>query len=222
MSHKGMIDSINFSNINLMSRFDDDKLIIEPIKGIGIFEPTRWVEAFGKPLTKNIIEANIIHSESGLEVPLKRYSVSPKKETIEFAGVNGYTEKSNLLKELLQQLMQQLEDCSVTRIDIAIDFEGRIPNRVIKELCRTRKPFTWKNTTYYKTEKEKRTNQKIDIKKYNKSLKDRLGYPVERLEFVFKGGYFNRLQLKDLESSFQKMEKSIKKFAGIRVEIESI
>ena len=216
-----MIDSINLSDYCLISR-DDERFIIEPVKSIGTFEPDRWVQVFGKPLTKNIIEANIIHTEQGLELPLKRYSISPRKETLEFAGVNGYTEKSALLKQLLKELNTQLENSCVVRIDIAVDFEGKIPNIVIKELCKNRKPLKYKNTTYYKTEKEKKTNACIDIKKYNKALKDKLGYPVERLEFVFKGRYFNKLLLKDLESSFEKMEKSIKKFAGLRVQIESI
>lgn len=222
MAHKGMIDSINFSNVSFIGILNDDKYVIEPIKGISVFNPNRWVETFGKPLTKNIIEANILHTEQGLEVPLKRYSVTPKKETLELAGVNGYTEKSILLKQLLYELESQLQDSYVVRIDIAIDFKGKIPNRVIRELCKNRKPFTYKNTTYYKSEKEKKTNQRIDIKKYNKSLKDKLNLQLERLEFVFKGGYFDKLQFKDLEQSFFKMEKSIKKFANITVKIESI
>lgn len=221
MSLRGMIDSINFSNVSFIAILDDDKYIIEPIKGLGVFEPNRWVKTFKKPLTRNIIEANILHTEQGLELPLKRYSVSPKKETLEFAGVNGYDEKAALLKELLHELEKQLQDSYVVRIDIAVDFNGKVPNSVIRELCKTRKPFPFKNTTYYKTESEKKTNPWIDIKKYNKALKDKLGYPLERLEFVFKGGYFDKLQFKDLENSFKKMERSIKKFANLTVKIES-
>lgn len=222
MAHKGMIDSINFSNVSFIGILNNDKYVIEPIKGLGVFEPNRWIKTFGKSLTKNIIEAKILHTEEGLELPLKRYSVSPKKETLEFGGVNGYNEKAILLKQLLHELENQLQDSYVVRIDIAIDFNGKIPNNIIKELCRTRKPFVFKNTTYYKTEKEKKTNTWIDIKKYNKSLKDRLGYPLERLEFVFKGCYFDKLQFKDLEQSFKRMEKSIKKFAKLTVKIQSI
>lgn len=41
---------------------------IEPVKSISVFEPYRWLETFGKSLTRNIIEAKIIHTFTGASI----------------------------------------------------------------------------------------------------------------------------------------------------------
>jgi hypothetical protein len=89
-------------------------------------------------------------------------------------------------------------------------------------LSKHREPFRYGNTTYYKTAKEKKTNQKMDIKIYNKQIQAKLDYPLYRLEFVFKSKYLNKVLLKDIETLYQKMEKSIKKATGLSVKIQSI
>jgi hypothetical protein len=220
----GIIDSMNFSSTNIEQIFYNDDYIIEDVKSPRGFNPKRWSETFGKALTRNIIEAKIIHTSNGLTLPIKTYSVSKQKQTLEFAGLNGYTQTSSLLKQLLKSLLEHLEDSYIVRIDIAIDFNSKVPNRIIKTLCKHRIAFNpngW-NTTYYKSKKEKKSNANLDIKKYNKSKKSKLNYELERLEFAFKGQYFNKLQIKDLKKAFKKMEKSIKKFAGLEVKILSI
>ena len=221
MKVKGVIDSMNFSSKNIEQIFYNDNYIIEDVKSQVSFNPKRWRDEFKKALTKNIIEAKIIHTSNGLTLPIKTYSVSKQKQTLEFAGLNGYTQTSSLLKQLLRSLLEQLEDSYIVRIDIAIDFT-KIPNKVIKALCKHRVPFKYANTTYYKTIKEKKTNSNMDIKTYNKSKRAKLDYPLERLEFAFKGQYFNKTNLKDLKKIFKKMEKSIKKFSDLQVEISSI
>jgi len=69
--------------------FNSSNYIIEDVKGIGVFNPKRWSETFGKSLTKNIIEAKIIHTLEGLAIPLKRYAGAKKMQVVEFAGLNG-------------------------------------------------------------------------------------------------------------------------------------
>lgn len=219
---KGIIDSINFNSQDLEIIFDNEDYSIETVKSRWIFTPFRWLETFGKSLKRNIIEAKILHTSKGLELPIKRFAVSPKNQTIEFAGINGYNEKSQLLKELLKELLEQLEGSFISRVDIAIDFKGKIPNKVIKALCKDRVPFKYGHTTYYKAKNENKTNPRLNIKIYDKSVKDNLDYELERLEFVFQGSYFKKMQLQDLEKSFNKMEKTIKRFAGIEVKIESL
>ncbi len=196
--------------------------IIESVKNKSMFNPKAWYEAFGKSLTKNIIEAKIIHSYLGLKLPLKTFSVTPLSQTVEFAGLRGYSERSQLLVQTLRELESQLLYARVMRIDIAIDYEGKIPQCIIKALSKTRKPFKWHNTIYWKTAKEKKTNSYLDIKIYDKSLKENLDYPLMRLEFVFKGKYFNKLLFKDIETAYKKMEKSIKQATGLSVKIEHI
>lgn len=221
------IDSLNLSSETMESIFFyHQDYIIETVKSRSVFSPKVWSATFGKALTRNIIEAKIIHTYLGLTLPLKTFAVTPKSQTLEFAGLHGYNERSRLLVQHLQELESQLQYAKVTRIDIAIDFKGKIPKSIIKALSKHREPFKWKNTTYYKTdaelEKKKRTNTYMDVKIYNKALHAKLDYPLYRLEFVFKGRYFKDVLFKDIETSYKKMEKSIKKATGLSVKIEPI
>ncbi len=182
----------------------------------------KWSETFGKALTRNIIIASIVHTHLGMKLPLKTYAPTPLSQTLELAGLHGYNERSKLLMQTLHELKSQLQYTRVMRIDVAIDYKGNIPKSIIKALSKNREPFKWLNTTYCKTAKEKRTNPYMDIKIYNKQIQAKLDYPLNRLEFVFKGGYFNKLLLKDIETAYKKMEKSIKKATGLTVRIEPI
>ena len=90
-------------------------------------------------------------------LPIKRYAVSPHKQTLEFAGLHSYDDRSKLLSELLNKLLEHIQDETIARLDIAIDYKGKVPNKVIKKLCEDRVPLRYWNTTYYKTAKEKKT-----------------------------------------------------------------
>lgn len=217
----GLIDSMNFSSSHLEDYFISDDYIIEAVKSVSVFEPQRWREAFKKSLTRNIIEAKILHTSTGLTVPIKRYSTSPQKQTLEFAGLHGYNDKSKLLSELLNDLYEHIQDETITRLDVAIDFKGKIPSKVIKKLCESRIPFKWINSTYLKTDKEKKSNPKINILLYPKHKKDNnLNYEVGRLEFVFKNPYFTeKIKVRDIAKVYPKMQKTIKRFTGLEVEI---
>jgi len=219
----GNVDSLNLASETMETIFFyHQDYTIEAVKTKSVFIPKVWSMAFGKPLSKNIIEAKIIHTYLGLKIPLKTFAVSPKSQTLEFAGLHGYNERSQHLMQHLQELKSQLMYARVTRLDVAIDFRGKIPKSIIKVLSKHREPFKYGNTTYYKTAKEKKTNQKMDIKIYNKQIQAKLDYPLYRLEFVFKSSYFKKLLLKDLETAYKKMEKSIKKATGLSVKIQSI
>jgi len=217
------IDSLNLSAGQMESIFFyHQDYTIEAVKTKSVFNPTAWSATFGKALKRNIIEAKIIHTYLGLTLPLKTFSVTPQSQTVEFAGLHGYNERSKYLLQHLQELRERLQYTRVMRLDIAIDFKGNIPKSIIKVLSKQREPFKYGNTTYYKTAKEKKTNQKMDIKIYNKQIQAKLDYPLYRLEFVFKGSYFNKLLFKDIETVYKKMEKSIKKATGLSVKIQAI
>lgn len=220
---RAKIDSLNLSGVQTEAVFiHNEDYSIETIKSKRVFAPKVWSATFGKALTKNVIEAKIIHTYLGLTLPLKTYAATPKSQTVEFAGLHGYNERSKLLLQTLRELESPLHQLRVTRIDIAIDYKGEIPKKIIKALCKTREPFRYGNTTYYKTAKEKKTNPFMDIKIYNKTQKAKLDYPLIRLEFVFKTKYLNVVQLKDIKQAFEKIEKSIKKATGLSVKIDSI
>ena len=222
MKLKGVIDSFNFSSSQMESYFlDNENYSIETVKSIGIFEPDRWVQEFKKPLTRNITEAKILHTSTGLTLPIKRQSRSQKMQVIEFAGLQGYNERSKLLRELLSYLLEQIGSEYIVRLDVAIDFKGKIPSRVIKQLCKDRKPFLYRGTTYYKSKSEKKQNYHMNIKTYSKSRKENLEEEINRLEFVFMRDYLKKLQVRDIEKSFNKMEKTIKRFSGLEVKISA-
>jgi len=216
---KGVIDSLNFSSRNLEDLFCSNDYIIETVKSVGVFEPKVWLEAFKKSLTRNIVEAKILHTSTGLMLPIKRHSRSQTQQTLEFAGLHGYNEKSKLLSELLSGLLEHIQQEQVTRLDVAIDFKGKIPNKVIKKLCEDREPFRFWNTTYYKSKSEKKSNNRLNIKTYSKSNKEKLDKEIQRLEFSFSSSYLQKIQVKDIEKSFAKMSKTIKRFSGLDVKI---
>ncbi len=219
----GFVDSMNFSSSHLESYFISADYIIETVKSVSIFEPQRWLETFHKSLTKNIIEAKILHTSTGLMLPIKRYAISPQKQTLEFAGLHGYNDKSKLLSELLNDSYEHIQDETVTRLDVAIDFKGKIPNRVIKKLCESRVPFHWCNSTYLKTESEKKTNTHINILLYSKHIKENLDDELERLEFSFRGAYLRRqYHVRDMPKAYEKMQKTIKRFTGLEVVINPL
>lgn len=220
MKKIGIIDSMNFGSFDIEHLFSNENYTIEDVKTRGVFEPKRWLETFGKSLTRNIIEAKIIHTLEGLTIPLKRYSNAKEKQVIEFAGLHGYNERSQLLKDELIELIPKLQQCKIKRIDICFDYP-RVPNRIIKKLCLSgREPFQYKNTTYYKTPKEKNSNSKLDIKIYDKQKKENLPKSMYRLEFCFKSPYFQDISLEELNNNFlNKMEKTIHKFSGINSKI---
>lgn len=221
---RAYIDSINLSSPELENVFDDkEHYSIEEVKSIGTFEPHRWREAFEAPLTRNIVEAKILHIDTGLEIPLKTYAVSPKMQTIEFAGLKGYNERSRLLNGTLRELQVRLAERSITRMDVAIDFKCKMPSKINKEICKHR-PVIYRDrgTTYFKTEKEGKKNNRLNIKYYDKAAKEGFSYPLYRLEFVFQGSYFSKPQFQELETLFPKMENTIKIFTGLEVKIQSL
>lgn len=214
----GKIDSLNLSLPPYLESYLMKHYIVEDVKTISIFNPKRWFEAFRKRLTRNVNEAKILHTSTGLEIPLKRYSRTQNKQVIEFAGLQGYDDKAEFLNDVLVELLPHLMDSKLQRVDICMDMK-KIPNRVFKSLLRGRESFQYGNTTYYKTEKEKKTNSLYDIKVYDKAKESGLDNPLYRLEFCFKSQYLENTSLKDIAKIFKKMEKTIKRMADITVKI---
>jgi hypothetical protein len=201
----------------------DENYMIEIVKSKSSFYPKVWSRTFGKSLTPNILEAKIVHSYLGLTLPLKTFGVTKNYQTLELAGLYGYNELSKLLRQTFTELAPRLQESKIKRIDIALDYGGAIPSKLIKSILKIRpRTLIYKNTSYYKTAKEKKTNANIDIKVYNKAHKDNLSFPLMRLEFVFKGSYFKGLTLKEIDKAFKKIEKTIKRIVGVSVKIQLI
>ena len=219
---KASIDSLNLSDEHFISLFiANEDYTIEAVKSPNVFNPNVWKKTFNKSLTRNIVRADIVHTYLGLSLALKTYSRSQKVQVLEFAGLQGYNERSKLLSIHLKELWSQLQHTKITRIDIALDWE-KIPYKVFKALKANREPFKWFNSTYYKTAKEKKRNYYINVVAYDKTIKDNLSEPMERLEFSFSGAFFKDMYLKDLPKAIEKMEKAIKKKIGVTVKINPL
>ncbi|MDB2405697.1 hypothetical protein N9W00_02050 [Arcobacteraceae bacterium] len=211
---------MNFANFDLENIFDNADYTIEPVKTHDVFEPLRWKETFGKPLHKFLYEAKILHHISGVTLALKRYARAKHIQVVEFAGIYGYTEESEFKRSVLIELLPRLQECYVRRVDVCLDYK-KVPNRILKKLAMSgREQFKYYNTTYYKTASENKTNPTLDIKHYNKQIQANLPVAMERLEFCFKGRYFQNMKLKELDRRFlSKMEKTISKFSGVNSKI---
>ena len=229
MKSIAVIDSLNFKDNHLEALFMfNGNYTLNKVKGKGdIYKPKEWVEAFGKEMGKikngklyfPFVEAIIISDKgSSVKFPLKRYTWSSKSQTVEFAGLHGYTDHSKALKYNLLELLGQMEHMELTRGDIAIDFYDEvIPKSIIKNILKSgRVAYEVGTTTYYKTKSEKKSNPYFDIKIYNKTEEVhrkhgiKLTRQIWRLEFSFKTSYMRGFKGKDIDSKklFQKMEKS--------------
>jgi len=225
------IDSLNLSSETMESIFiHHSDYSIEAVKTNSVFNPEVWSKTFSKPLAKMIngewfspmIEAKIVHTNLGLTLALKTFAITPKRQTVEFAGLHGYNERSEFLLQHLHELKSQLQYTRVTRVDVSLDYLNGIPKKVISNLKKHRYPRKKENSTYWKTKGEKGTNRVMDIITYDKSLHATLDYDVHRLEFRFKSAYLKKLTFRDIEDMYQRMEKTIKRFAGVTVKISSI
>lgn len=215
----GKIDSLNVA-ISLkeleMILNNREKYYKETVKDIGVFEPRRWVQ-FEKKLHKHILSASILHTDTGLELPIKCISQLRSKYILEFRGFESYSTKGNNLKEVFKDLQVQLLKGLIHRIDICIDFDYK-PYRVLKELEKTRTPFTYGITTYYKTKSENKKNSYYDVAYYDKSKNSQV---IHRVEFRFKKAFLKNKTLQEIETVFSRIEKTIKKSTKLTVKIEN-
>jgi len=217
------IDSFNFASKKIDILFNSANYSIVPVKGIGVFEPRIWLETFGKPLTRNIVKAKIVHTNMGLTLPIKQFASNQNRYIVELAGLHSYTEHSKLLTQLLSELYADIQNEVITRIDIAIDFKEKVPKKIINALNKNRSSFIYINTCYLKTNKEGKTNSYINICIYPKHIKENLDFEIGRLEFSFRGSYLRgKYLVKDLDKLLKKIKKTIKKFTGLEVNIQSL
>lgn len=222
--HKaGHIDSIILSSRSFEHIFKDESyFIIEIVKGMGIRKLYRWIQDFGKYISRNIVEAKIIHCFNGQKLALIRYSVNKHIQNLIFAGLYSYKddESSKYLKDILYKLWDELKECYVSRVDIAKDFIGKTPDYIIRSIMKKRsRIYPHKNTNYFKTAKEKKTNTTLNILEYDKAYKDGLKIKLRRVEFVFKKSYFTKIILQQLYKEFPRLEKCFKGFTSNDIKI---
>ena len=126
----------------------------------------------------------ILETETGLRYKIMQHKRA-KKVNISFQGLQQDNEISKLMEYDLKSFLEHFkEDVEVIRLDVAIDsLKAFNLNTIAKNT--NRKIYNFFNTSYFKTEKEKKVNQHLNIKHYYK-----IQLQVYRLEFVFLKRYF--------------------------------
>ena len=215
---KGYIDSIAFEfDSCILAKFH--LFGVERVAKNGIIFDESLLEMFlsnrmTKSKKKQLIELKnlysylaILETQTGLKYKVMQHKRA-KKVNITFQGLKQYTEDSELMEHDLKDFIELYRDyISIMRLDVAIDNKepfnkdkiARNTNRIISE--------RW-NTTYFKTEKEKRKNEHLNIKHYYKKV-----VQLFRLEFVFGRRYFKAKDpLRLIENTIKKAIKKQFKF----------
>ena len=215
---RGYIDSIAFEfDSCILAKFH--LFGVEKVAKNGIIFDESLLEMFlsnrmTKSKKKQLIELKnlysylaILETQTGLKYKVMQHKRA-KKVNITFQGLKQYTEVSELMEHDLKDFIELYRDyISIMRIDVAIDNKepfnkdkiARNTNRIISE--------RW-NTTYFKTEKEKRKNEHLNIKHYYKKV-----VQLFRLEFVFGRRYFKAKDpLRLIENTIKKAIKKQFKF----------
>lgn len=145
----------------------------------------------------------ILETQTGLQYKLIKHS-SAKKITLTFQGLHQYDEVSRLMMIDYRAIIERLEgECVLIRLDVCFDENKPFDvQRIAKLMNRVEKRY--KNTVYFKTAKEKKTNRHLNIKHYKK-FDD-----VYRLEFVFHKRYLQGSK----EDVKKRISKPIKKALG--------
>ena len=140
----------------------------------------------------------IYETQTGLRYKLMQHKRA-KNITITFQGLKQYNEISKLMRYDLKEFLEHFkEDIQISRLDVAFDNKEafnitQIAKNSKRNICKR-----W-NTVYFKTAREKRVNQYLNIKHYFKKEVN-----LYRLEFVFCKKYFTK------KEPFELMEKTIK------------
>ena len=153
---------------------------------------------------KNLYEyLAIVETQTGLTYKIMQHKRA-KKVNITFQGLRQYSEVSELMKHDLKEFTELFKDyITIKRLDVAIDnAEPFNEDKIAKNMNRIISP-RW-DTTYFKTAKEKRVNEHLNIKHYYKEVDEKY-----RLEFVFSKRYFNSKNPKHL--MIKTIRKEIKK-----------
>ncbi len=145
----------------------------------------------------------ILETQTGLQYKLMKH-IRAKNIMLTFQGLRQYDEVSRLMMIDFKAIMERLQDdCVLVRLDVCFDENKPFNVQRIAKLM-NRVAMRYKNTVYFKTAKEKKKSQHLNIKHYKK-FDD-----VYRLEFVFGKRYLQGSK----EDVKKCISKTIKKALG--------
>lgn len=149
----------------------------------------------------------ILETQTGIKYKIMQHKRA-KKINITFQGLKQYNPISQLMEYDLKEFITIFkDDIQIMRLDVAIDEEKAFNNKSIATNTK-RMIYSFFNTIFFKTEKEKRVNEYLNIKHYFKTEVN-----LYRLEFVFMRRYFkSKNPLKLIEDTIKKAIKKPFKF----------
>ena len=140
----------------------------------------------------------ILETQTGLKYKIMQHKRA-KNITIIFRGLKQGNQISELMRYDLKEFLEHFkEDIQISRLDVAFDNKEAFNTTQIAKNSKRNICKRW-NTIYFKTAREKRVNQYLNIKHYYKTQ-----IKLYRLEFVFCKKYFTK------KEPFELMEKTIK------------
>ncbi|MDR1460841.1 MAG: hypothetical protein LBI78_04280 [Campylobacteraceae bacterium] len=156
--------------------------------------------------------AKIKSHNTGLEYNLIQHSRA-KAIIITFKGLHQYNNLSEMITKDCKVFMTMFYSAAkLSRLDIAID-SSRRPNLKTISANTKRKLSKYKNTTYFKTSNEKKTNQHLDIKHYHKKT---IHITTHRIEFCFKKRYLKG----NTDEIRERCQKIIQKALDCQIELD--
>ena len=233
---RAAIDSVVF-RIELEKLHDFTGVKVETLKH-GVIRPTK--EQIGRyraatnqrpyNRVKRATSVFLIEHERGQMAAAVQWQSSGYVD-IAVHGLHQYDEVGNITDGALQRvlmlfdLLKQLQTFIMVRVDYAID-RPKIPPRVLKWLSQKRHAKPVFSTTYFQPRKQReRENMRLKIMLYNKAQKDKLLFPLMRLEFALKSKFWPKevitvTQLNDLIET--EGIKTIKRWTGENVEVQKL
>lgn len=192
--------SVMCSNRNYIECLSDIQskmgVIIEPI-----YDKTEQITPngaakmlrLGKRINKRAMFVGIMHTQRGLMYPLSYYK-NGRGVIVEFNGLTQYQKRDFVLNESSELIRQDLNefvssglDFELHGVDICMDSQKPIKS-ILMAIGRKREPQIFKTTTYYKTSSQPKgkANDYLQVYSYDKQAKNKLDYPLHRIEFAFK------------------------------------
>ncbi len=146
----------------------------------------------GKKINKRALFVGIAHTQRGLMYPISYYR-NGRGIVIEFNGLTQYdkkefvlTDKSELMRQDLKEFVSSGLDFELYTLDVCFD-TPKPAKAILGAISCKREPKTYRGTTYYDAKAQTtRKNNYLRLYAYNKQAKDKLTYPLNRVEFSFK------------------------------------
>ena len=156
-------------------------------------EAAAKMKRISKRINKRALFVGIMHTVRGLMYPVSYYKHG-RGVIVEFNGLTQYRKKEFVLTEASELMRQDLKDFvssgldfELHAVDVCINSQKPVKS-VLRAITRKREAQIFKTTAYYETSSQPKgkANDYLQIYAYDKQTKNKLAYPLHRVEFAFK------------------------------------